>query len=147
VKSVINMIAASTTLENICSVISISTTTTISGFLWHLIALLWPWNWLWICLIIIGWIFWEIINRNGTAHYNSENGFSPAFNRFVGSGFYLGLQTLLFLMFEKFFGPAAYCLVWPEFVHVVMFLSTGWILHISGFWPYRKLPGRRRRRR
>lgn len=141
------MIDASTTLENICSVISISTVTTISGFLWQLISLLWPWHWLWISLVIISWIIWEIINRNGTAHYNSENGFSPAFNRFVGSGCYLSLQTLLFLVFEKIYGPSAYCLIWPGLVHVAVFVSTGMLLHLTGFWPYLKMPGRRRKRR
>jgi len=123
-------------IGNICSIISVPFASSASSFLWQIILLLWPWYWLGIFLFLITWIIWEIITRNGTAHYNSKNGFSPSFNRFVGSGTYAGLQALVYLFFEKFFGDSVYCMVWPYEIHLVVFLSSGLLLHLSGFWPY-----------
>lgn len=132
-------------LSDFCSAITASSSTSGSAFAWKIITSLWPWHWLWISLALILWIIFEIKTRNGTAHYNSENGFSPTFNRFVGSGTYLGLQTLLFLIFKLIFGEGAYCMTWPHAVHAIVFMSTGLLLHLSGFWPYLKEPRRKRR--
>ena len=129
-----------------CSIISISTVSSFSVFIWKIIVLLWPWYWFVIFLCLATWMTWEIITRNGSAHYNSANGFSPGFNRFVGSGTYMLLQSLLFLLFKIFFGESVYCMIWPYPVHLVLFLSTGLLLHLSGFWPYLKEPGYHRRR-
>jgi hypothetical protein len=117
---------------------------TANAFLWKIIVFLWPWYWFVIVVILIVWVIWEIQTRNGTAHYNSRNGFSPTFNRFVGSGSYFGIQALLYLLFNKLFGEMVYCYIWPFPVHAVVFISTGLMLHISGFWPYLKEPGSRR---
>lgn len=132
-------------IADICSAISASPSSSPSGFLWAIIVSLWPWYWLWISLLIIAWVTFEIQTRNGTVHYNSKNGFSPSFNRFVGSGTYLGLQTLLYLLFKLILGEAVYCMVWPWMVHALVFLSTGLLLHLAGFWPYLKEPGKKRR--
>lgn len=126
---------------DVCSIISVSAVSSISAFLWQVIVFLWPWHWIPIFLAIATWVIWEIITRNGNAHHNSDNGFSPTFNRFVGSGTYLGFQTLVFLVFRLFFGDIAYCLILPYVVHVLVFVSTGLLLHLSGFWPYLKEPG------
>lgn len=128
-------------LGDTCSIIFIPLASSASSFVWQIISALWPYNWIWITLLLIGWIIWELSTRNGTAHYNSQNGFSPSFNRFVGSGSYLGIQSLLILSFSKFFGDVAYCFIWPYSVHVLIFALTGLTLHLSGFWPYLMEPG------
>lgn len=116
------------------------------GTLWTVITNLWPWYWLFIVVALVGWIVFEIATRNGTAHYNSENGFSPPFNSFVGAGAYFGLQAVLFVIFHLIFGDLAYCMTWPYAVHATVFLSVGLILHLSGFWPYLREPGRSRKK-
>jgi hypothetical protein len=128
---------------DICSLISISTASSLSSFLWQSIVFLWPWHWIAIFLALVVWVTWEIVTRNGTAHYNSDNGFSPSFNRFVGSGAYLGFQALIFLILKIFFGDIIYCFVLPYFIHLAVFFLTGLILHLSGFWPYLKDEGAR----
>jgi hypothetical protein len=130
----------------ICSAVSDTAVPSLSNFFWTAIKYLWPWHWLGIVLIFGGWIAWEFYTRNGTAHYNSDNGFSPTFNRFVGSGTYLGLQTLVFLILTTVFGNYVYCLKWPVALHVLIFLSSGLLLNLTGFWVYLKEPGRRRKR-
>lgn len=122
-------------------------TRSFSAQLWAIIVALWPWWWILIILALAGWITVEILTRNGALHYNSENGFSPAFNRFVGAGTYLGLQGLLFALFHWVFGDMAYCLKWPYAVHAVVFLSSGLLLNLTGFWVYLKEPGGRRKYR
>jgi hypothetical protein len=115
--------------------------------IWKIIVYLWPWKWLAIVVLVSVWVFIEIKTRFGSFHYNSENGFSPSFNRFVGSGSYLGLQTLLFVILKSIFGSIVYCFSWSYALHTVIFISTGILLNISGFWPYLKEPGSRRKRR
>jgi len=129
---------------DICSIVSIPFASSASSFLWQIIYTLWPWYWLVILIFLFIWIAWEILTRNGTFHYNSKNGFSPSFNRFVGSGTYTGLQALLLLSFEKLFGDSVYCMVWPYEIHLVVFISSGLLLHLSGFWPYLWEPSGRR---
>lgn len=130
----------------ICSTVSDMAVSSLSDFLWTAIKYLWPWHFLWIILALVGWVAWEIYTRNGTAHYNSDNGFSPTFNRFVGSGTYLGLQTLTFLIFTTIFGNFVYCLKWPLALHLLIFLSSGLLLNLTGFWVYLKEPGGRRKK-
>lgn len=115
--------------------------------LWQVITLLWPWWWLLIILILGVWIVFEIVTRFGTAHYNSENGFSPMFNRFVGSGSYLLVHAVLLLGLSKIFGSGVYCGPTPYALHVVAFGAVGLTLHLSGFWPYMVHPRQRRYRR
>jgi hypothetical protein len=132
--------------KDLCSLFGQPMVRSVAGLLWSVITALWPWYWFLIVIALTGWITFEIKTRYGTAHYNSENGFSPAFNRFIGSGTYLGLQSFLFAVFHLIFGDAAYCMTWPYAVHAIVFLSTGLLLHLSGFWPYLKESGGGRRK-
>jgi hypothetical protein len=131
-------------LSNVCSAISIPLSSSASSFIWGVIHFLWSWYGIWIFVILSVWTIVELFTRNGQFHYNSENGFSPTFNIFVGSGLYWGIQSLLLILLEKLFGESVYCLIWPYPVHIVIFLLTGLILHVTGFWPYLKEPGMRR---
>ena len=134
-------------LKNICSLVSASIPHTMAGILWKIVTTLWPWYWLLIGVSLVVWIAFEITTRYGTAHYNSENGFSPTFNRFVGSGTYLGLQTGAYFLLKLIFGDGIYCLSWPYALHLVVFASTGLLLNLIGFWPYLIEPGGRSKRR
>ena len=128
----------------ICQALAIPTASSISSFVWQVIFYLWPWKWIWAVLILGIWVIREIITRNGTSHYNSKNGFSPAFNSFVGSGTFLGFQTILLLGFEKIFGESVYCMTWPYIIHFVVFASTGLFLYAIGFWPELRIFNNRR---
>lgn len=119
----------------ICQALVIPTASSISSFIWQIIFYLWPWKWILVVLFLGAWVVYELLTRNGTAHYNSVNGFSPGFNSFVGSGTFLGFQTILLLGFEKIFGESVYCMTWPYVIHFVVFASTGLFLHAVGFWP------------
>ena len=78
-----------------------------------------------ILLSLLAWVAFEIVTRNGGAHYNSDNGFSPLFNFFVGSSLYFGLQELLGIGLVKIFGDAIYCIEWPYALHALIFVATG----------------------
>ena len=134
-------------LKDICSAITASAPHSTASILWGVITALWPWRWLLIVMGIICWVVFEITTRNGTVHYNSENGFSPSFNRFVGAGTYVGFQALVYLLLELIFGEGIYCIGWPFALHVIVFGSTGLFLHAIGFWPYLVEPGTRRKYR
>lgn len=122
-------------LKNFCSAVGSHIPESVSGIMWAIITSLWPWYWLGVTLFLGGWIFYEIKTRNGISHYNSKNGFSPPFNSFIGSGTYLVLQGLLYLLFTLTLGDAAYCVPWPYALHLIVFLSTGLLLNAIGFWP------------
>ncbi|PLX27896.1 hypothetical protein C0583_01505 [Candidatus Parcubacteria bacterium] len=120
---------------DICQDFTIPAASTIHSFVWQVIFYIWPWKWILIMLLILMWAAWEIATRNSKVHYNSKNGFSPSFNRFVGSGAYLSFQTILFVSFEKLFSIKFYCLRWPYIMHLFVFITTGLFLYIVGFWP------------
>lgn len=134
-------------LADVCSLLIISMAQSTPAYWWMIITNLWSAYWILIVLILVVWIIFEIKTRNGTAHYNSENGFSPTLNRFVGGGTYFGLQAFLFFILKTIFGEGVYCFPLPYIFHLAVFLSTGLLLHFSGFWPYLKEPGKRRRNR
>ena len=134
-------------VKDMCSSLTASIPHSIAGILWTIVTTLWPWYWLVITVSLTVWIAYEIATRHGTAHYNSENGFSPAFNKFVGSGTYLGLQTLVYLLLKLIFGDVIYCMEWPLALHLVVFGLTGLFLHLIGFWPYLVEPGGWRRKK
>ncbi len=134
-------------IGTICSIVSITLASSINSFLWQLISFIWPWKWLWILGIFLSWIIWELRTRNGISHYNSANGFSPTFNKFVGSGTYIMLQSATLLFFVNFFGEFAYCMRIPYIIHLLIFLSTGYFLHKIGFWPHWNKPRIYRKRR
>lgn len=132
-------------VKNFCSATGAHIPESVSGLLWTVITTLWPWYWLAIVLLVTGWIFFEIKTRNGTAHYNSKNGFSPPFNSFVGSGTYLGFQGLVYLFLTLVFGDAAYCIPWSYALHILVFAGTAHFLNAIGFWPEIRIGGSRRR--
>ena len=112
----------------------------VAGSFWSLVVFLWPWHWLWILIGLVAWTIFEIITRNGSWHYNSKNGFSPAYNVLVGSGTYLLLQTLVYFILQGAFGDGVYCQPWAYLVHILVFIFTGGLLNLTGFWVYWKLP-------
>lgn len=130
----------------ICSIAQ-STAGSLSSRLWTIITTLWPWHWLWITGAIVIWVIFEILTRNGSAHYNSDNGFSPLFNSFVGSGTYLGLESAALLLIEKAYGQKVYCMVWPYEIHFLIFASAGLLLYFTGFWTYLEWLGIKKRKR
>ena len=132
-------------IKEICSLVTASVPHSLAGVLWAAITSLWPGYCILIGIAVAAWIAFEIATRHGNVHYNSENRFSPTFNRFVGAGTYLGLQALTYLMLQLLFGDPVYCLGWPYVLHVIVFASTGLLLHAIGFWPYLVEPGGRRR--
>ena len=134
-------------LSNICQQSIIPSVNSASAWIWFAIESLWPWYWFLISLTLIAWIIFEIITRNGSAHYNSKNGFSPLFNSFVGSGTYALFQYFTHLFLNKSLGSGVYCRPWSYLIHFIIFLSTGGLLFISGFWVYWKMPGEKKKRR
>lgn len=131
-------------LSNICQLTVIPSVESISAKIWFIIQFLWPWYWFLIILLITIWTIFEIITRHGNAHFNSDNGFSPLFNSFVGSGTYILLQYLTYLVLESVSGPGVYCRPWSYIIHFVVFLLTGGLLFILGFWVYWRLPNGRK---
>lgn len=107
------------------------------GFWWSLL----------IVIGLIGWVAFEIATRNGNAHYNSDNGFSPLFNIFVGSALNFAIQEGLGLALTKMFGDAIYCVEWPYILHFAVFVATGLLLRFSGFWVYLRILGEKPRKR
>lgn len=111
-----------------------------AAFFWTIVKTLWSSYWPFILVFLTGWVIWELVTKNGGFHYNSENGFSPTFNRVVGSGVYLLLQGGVYLVISKISGNDAYMNIWPYSIHLIVFLSTGLFLNLVGFWKYWKLP-------
>jgi hypothetical protein len=123
-------------LPQFCQAILGSTAKSSSVLFWSFVQALWPWGW---PLIVVGltlWIVFEILTRNGGVHYDSANGFSPTFNRIVGSGIFLLFQTLLYLLLHWLFGDGIYCLPWPYPLHAFIFGLTWLFLWSIGFWVY-----------
>jgi Fe2+ transport system protein B len=118
-----------------CQALAIPTASSISSFVWQVIFYLWPWKWLLILLALVVWLIYELATKNGTAHYNSVNGFSPGFNSFVGSGMYWGIQAVILLSFERILGESVYCTPLPYVVHVSILVLVYLFLHKIGFWP------------
>lgn len=111
-----------------------------AGFAWILITSLWSMYWHYLLPALDIWVIYEVLTRFGSAHYNSENGFSPTFNRFVGSGTYLAFQGLIYAIIHWIFGDNAYLHVWAYAVHLCVFVYTGLFLNAIGFWAYLRLP-------
>ena len=133
-------IIVSSFLDEVLKILLIETPQTLAGQLWWFVTTTWFMFWPYILTFIISWILWELVTRNGGVHYNSENGFSPTFNRFVGSGVLLLFQTAIYGLLTKLFGNDVYMHVWSYSVHIVGFLATGLFLNLVGFWKYWKLP-------
>ena len=112
------------------------------SFLWSIGTFLGFWKCAFIILLLILWIIWEIFNRN-THSYNSENGFTPEFNVFIGVSTYFWFQTAIYFILDKIFTEVVYCFKTPYFIHIGVFLFTGFFLHMTGVWPYWKIFGKK----
>lgn len=119
-----------------CSVASDMVVSSVSDALWTIIRYLWPWYGLLIILALGAWVAWEIRTRHTKVTFRSKNGFTPDFNRFVGSGTYLLIQTLTFLILTSIFGDFVYCLKWPIALHLLTFYLTHRLLKGIRFWVY-----------
>lgn len=124
------------TFGEICSVVSDTAISSLSDFLWTAIKYLWPWEWIAIVVCLGIWISFEIGTRYTTSSFRSKNGFTPTFNRFVGSGTYLLLQTITFLVLTSALGDLAYCYKWPAALHLLVFWLTHRLLIKIRFWVY-----------
>jgi hypothetical protein len=133
-------------IGDVCSIVA-SIPHTIAGYVWTAITTLGLWWSLAIILGLIGWVVFEVATRNGNAHYNSDNGFSPLFNIFVGSSLNFAIQEGMGLGLAKIFGDTIYCVEWPYILHFAVFVITGLFLRFTGFWVYLRILGERPRKR
>jgi hypothetical protein len=113
---------------------------TTAHMFWTIVSTLWVAYWLYIVVGMTLWLIVELITRNGGLHYNSQNGFSPTFNRFVGSGVLILFQVGIYAIIRWVFGDDSYLQVWPYPVHIAGFFLTGLFLNLTGFWVSWKLP-------
>lgn len=108
-----------------------------AGMFWELAVMLWRDYWPWIILILFVIVVYELLTWNGGWHYNSRNGFSPGFNRLVGSGFFALYSAIFFAFFHFVFGDSIYLAqIWPYLVHAMAFPLTWLTLRGVGFWVY-----------
>ena len=112
------------------------------SFLWSIVTFIGFWKCFLIIVLVILWIVLEIFTKN-SHYYNSENGFTSTFNKFIGASTYFWLQTIVYLILENIFSSLIYCLKWPYVLHIYIFILTGFILHVTGVWPYWKILGRK----
>jgi hypothetical protein len=122
-----------TSLENVCS-LSNSLNSTINSFAWEIISQLSS-HYLVIGVILVTWVLFELLTRNGKIHYNSANGFSPLFNSFVGSGLYFFYYSFVLILPEYLLGEIVHCVTWP-LIHVFVFWAVRKTLISIGFWKY-----------
>lgn len=126
----------STLAPQICKLLFESPPKSGVGQIWFFITNLWSQYWIGITTGLLLWVIFEIFTRNGRCHYNSQNGFSPLFNRFVGSGTYLLFQTGTIYLLVTFFSSGIYCTPWPYVIHLIIFMLTGFFLRVIKFWVY-----------
>ncbi len=95
--------------------------------------------------VIICWILVEVITRNNH-DYNSDNGFTSAFNSFIGGAvFYLSEEAIQFI-FKLILGDTASCItLFTSSFYLLPFITTGLFLHLVRFWPYWRLPFTRKK--
>ena len=108
----------------------------LAGGFWQAATTLWSGYWPLVLLLLAIILIYELRTRNGRAHFNSRNGFSPDFNRLVGSGTYLLLQAVVYAFLHFLFGASVYTHVWPYGLHLVVFGLTKLLLNSTGFWVY-----------
>jgi hypothetical protein len=106
--------------------------------IWRIIGEIFSSYWYIIIPALVLWVAWEVFSRNSHFHYNSANGYSPDFNRFVGSGVYFLLQSLVLAFITLIFSDKAYLHFWPYALHITVFFSTSFLLNYVGFWVYQK---------
>jgi hypothetical protein len=109
----------------------------VAGIFWQFVSMLWISYWPWIILLIVVIVVYELLTWNGRWHYNSRNGFSPSFNRLVGSGVFLLYSSIFLAFFHFVFGDDIYLeQIWPYIVHSLAFPLTWLSLKKIGFWVY-----------
>lgn len=108
-----------------------------AGLFWQVVTILWSNYWPYILIILALIVVYELLTWNGGWHYNSQNGFSPGFNRLVGSGFFLLYSTIFFGFIHLVFGNNVYLdQMWPYVIHALAFPLTWLTLKGVGFWVY-----------
>lgn len=123
-------------VKNFCSVTDVPTSKSPEGIFWQILLPLkeyWPYILIGIAFIVIV----ELLTRHKN-EYNSANGFTPEFNRLVGSLSYMVLQVLVYFAIKLIVGDVAYCMPWPYILHASVFSLNFAILHGIGFWPEKK---------
>ncbi len=123
-------------ISKFCQQIFTSEPASPAGKFWSVVAIFWGSYWPYIITGLTIWVVFEILTRHSGVHYNSRNGFSPTFNRVVGSGVYLLIQTGTYFILVKIFGQMVYCTPWPYSLHVVTFGLTWLLLFLTHFWVY-----------
>lgn len=122
-----------------CSLINDIPGTLISG-VWFWISWGFSNYWYYIVPAIVLWVVVEIFTRN-THSFNSDNGFTPVFNSFIGGGVFYAFSALIHLVLGFFAGNGVECgLIWINSFYLIPFISTGLLLHGIGFWPYMMIP-------
>ena len=139
------MIDFSLLLKNYCSLSDVPTSKSSEGVLWQALLQLHDY-WIWIVLGISFIVTVELLTRHKNK-YNSANGFTPEFNRLVGSLSYMVLQIVLYFSIYLIIGNVAYCFPWPYAIHALVFSLNFAILHAVGFWPEEPKPRKRRPRK
>jgi regulator of protease activity HflC (stomatin/prohibitin superfamily) len=126
-------------LGQLCSVINDIPHTVISG-VWFWISFAFSHYWYLIIPALIVWVTVEIITRNAHS-FNSDNGFTPVFNSFVGGGVFYIFEYMIYFVLNYFLGSGVNCgLLWLDTFYLIPFIATGLFLHGIGFWPYMKIP-------
>ena len=123
-------------LPDVCKLIFASGEKSSAAQFWQIVTTLWSEYWLWILIGLVVWVIFEIFTRHGTAHYNSKNGFSPTFNRVIGSGIYLLFQSITYFVLTFIFGAGIYCTPVPYVIHPTIFFLTWLFLFKIKFWVY-----------
>lgn len=122
-----------------CSLINDIPGTFISG-VWFWISYGFSHYWYFIIPAIVIWVVFEIFSRN-TRSFNSDNGFTPIFNSFIGGGVFYVTGAIIHFILGFFVGKGVDCgLIWINSFYLIPFIATGLFLHGIGFWPYMKIP-------
>lgn len=132
--------------KNYCSLIDVPTSQSLVGQFWKGILTIWTDFWPYILGILALIVVSELLTRHKNP-YNSANGFTPDFNRLVGSLSYMLLQLILYFSIYLIVGNVAYCFPWPYVAHTIIFSLNFAILHWIGFWPEKPKPKKWHRRR
>lgn len=126
-------------LAPLCSAIGDIPGTLISS-VWFWISFAFTRYWYVIIPAIVIWVVIEIFT-NGSHKYNSDNGFTPTFNRFVGGGVFYIFSAVFHFILSFIIGGWTDCsLLFIDVAYLVPFVGTGLFLHGIGFWPYMMLP-------
>lgn len=123
-------------ITQFCQQIFASEPASPAGRFWSAVTTFWGAYWLYILIGLTLWVIFELVTRHGGVHYNSSNGFSPTFNRFVGSGVYLLFDALVIFILIKIFGQMVYCNPWTYPIHAINFGLTWLLLWLTGFWDH-----------